>query len=359
MTSACLANLILRVGCVFCWRWPSLRVCVRGSGESHGVRCLHSETDFEGRLCPLTPEAWDLRPFVQVSGRAGPRSTPVPVSYAKNSVRVRCSGCSSGNVLEGTVTCPVLFSLVLHPIVADPSARSLCAPWVSWSLDERQLPMISLFSLLWSSCLRSWMTLSKNLPDNSELKCEQRSWILPEQASFRNIEIMWIVFFCSGKWIVPAVVTRFFASVHMWISATSLDVSIHNPRRNCHEPGHCMNEYNSATVVESTVLLIFWLSSSTRLPYDIPSSEDCSRNFAKTLPCLSVKTHLHCFCRRHREIQLFSNGLVGGQNWSFTGCDLSCLASFLRALTSPAVGEAALEARLEKLVSTLELCPAL
>ena len=28
-----------------------------GSGESHGVRCLHSETDFEGRLCSLTLEA--------------------------------------------------------------------------------------------------------------------------------------------------------------------------------------------------------------------------------------------------------------------------------------------------------------
>ena len=38
---------------------------------------------------------------------------------------------------------------------------------------------------------------------------------------------------------------------------------------------------------------------------------------------------------------------VSGQNWSSTGCDLSCLASLLRAFTSPIVGEAALEAHLE------------
>ena len=87
-----------------------------------------------------------------------------------------------------------------------------------------------------------------------------RSWILPEQVSFRNMEIMWIVSFCSSKGIVLAVVTRFFASVLMWISATSPDMSIHNPRENWHETKHFMIEYNSATVVESTVLLIFWLS---------------------------------------------------------------------------------------------------
>ena len=41
------------------------------------------------------------------------------------------------------------------------------------------------------------------------------------------------------------------------------------------------------------------------------------------------------------------NGPESGQNWSFTGCDLSCLASLLRAFTSPIVGEAAFEAHLE------------
>ena len=52
-----------------------------------------------------------------------------------------------------------------------------------------------------------------------------RSWMLPEQASFLNKGIMWTVSFCSGKWIVLVVVTRFFASVLMWILARS----IHNP----------------------------------------------------------------------------------------------------------------------------------
>ena len=72
-----------------------------------------------------------------------------------------------------------------------------------------------------------------------------KSWILPEQASFRNIEITWIVSFCSGKWIVLAVVTTFFASVLMWIFAISPDMSIHNPRRNWREPQQFMKEYSS------------------------------------------------------------------------------------------------------------------
>ena len=58
----------------------------------------------------------------------------------------------------------------------------------------------------------------------------------------------------------------------------------------------------------------------------------------KTLSCLSVKTHLHCSWRRHRKIQLFSTVLWVAQSWSSTGCDLSCLASLLRAFTSPTIG---------------------
>ena len=167
-----------------------------------------------------------------------------------------------------------------------------CAPWVSWSLDEHQLPIISLFSLLWSNCLLSPMTSSSNLPNNVELFCEHdQEYSLREQAPFRNMEIIWIVSFRSGKWIVLAVVTSIFASVLMGICATSPDMSIQNPRKNWHEPKHFMNEYNSATVVESTVLLIYWLSQSTRLPYDSPSFEECSRNSTGILSCLSVKTH--------------------------------------------------------------------
>ena len=48
-----------------------------------------------------------------------------------------------------------------------------CATWESWSLDKCQLPITSLFSLLWSNCLPSSMTSSSNLLNNSELKCEQ------------------------------------------------------------------------------------------------------------------------------------------------------------------------------------------
>ena len=47
----------------------------------------------------------------------------------------------------------------------------------------------------------------------------------------------------------------------------------------------------------------------------------------KILSCLSVKTHLHCFRKRHQEIQLVLSGPVRGQNWSFTGCALNFLAN--------------------------------
>ena len=133
-----------------------------------------------------------------------------------------------------------------------------------------------------------------------------RSWIRPEQVSFRNMEIMWIVSFCSGKGIVLAVVTRFLVSVLMWISATSPDMSIHNPRKNWHETKHFMNEYNSATVVESTVLLIFDFRSSQYYHMKLNPSRNAIVILLKILSCLSVKTNLLCFCKKHQESQLFS-----------------------------------------------------
>ena len=90
-----------------------------------------------------------------------------------------------------------------------------------------------------------WMSTSRNLPVSSALiklsafddafvkqyaklfgagKCA-RSWTFPEQDSFRNVDIKWTVFFCSGKWIVLAAVTRFFAAVLMWMVATSQAIS--------------------------------------------------------------------------------------------------------------------------------------
>ena len=133
-----------------------------------------------------------------------------------------------------------------------------CHPWEFWSLDERQLPInLTVFTAVikLSAFADNFV---KQTAKQFWVETWAKSWILPELVSFRNMEIMWIVSFCSSKWIVLAVVTRFFASVLMWISATSPDMSIHNPRRNWHETKHFMNEYNAATVVESTALLIFW-----------------------------------------------------------------------------------------------------
>ena len=62
-----------------------------------------------------------------------------------------------------------------------------------------------------------------------------------------------------------------------------------------------------------------------------------------TLPCLYVKIHLRYFGRRHQELQVSSTVLWVARTEVFTGCDLCCLASLLRAFISPTVGEAALK----------------
>ena len=66
-----------------------------------------------------------------------------------------------------------------------------------------------------------------------------RSWVLPEIASFRNIEIP---LFCSRIWVVLAVDSKFFASVLKWMFATSLEMSINYPRRYWREPKHFMEK---------------------------------------------------------------------------------------------------------------------
>ena len=111
------------------------------------------------------------------------------------------------------------FSLLFAWMFYTMETRMPCAPWESWSLDERQLP-----SNL--PVITAVIKLSAFADDFDRQICQAkiwvemwaRSWILPEEASFRNMEIIWIVSFCSGKWIVLAVVTRFFTSVLMWMS---------------------------------------------------------------------------------------------------------------------------------------------
>ena len=185
-----------------------------------------------------------------------------------------------------------------------------------------------------------------------------RSWILPEQASFRNM-LMWIILFCSGKWIVLAVVIRFFASVLMWMFATAPDMSIHNPWRNWHEPQHFMNKYNSATVVESTVFLIFWHSWSIRLRYDIPSFDDRLCDSAKK----------HCHASLWRSIFVISVGGIRKSNYSQRSCEwpelkfhwlwleLSC--QLVESFHITSCWRSCLWSTSGKLVATLKLCPTL
>ena len=126
----------------------------------------------------------------------------------------------------------------------------------------------------------------------------------------------------------------FFSS--SWI--TSPDISIHNPRRNWHEPKHLMKFYSSATVVESTILFTTFRLLTT--PHAILPKNT-------VMPLCEDPPSL--FRKKASRNPTILNGLVSDQNWSFTGCDLSCLADLLRALTSPIVGEAAYEAHLENL----------
>ncbi len=68
------------------------------------------------------------------------------------------------------------------------------------------------------------------------------SQMLLEHACFPIIAIICIVTICSGMCVVEFVVTRFFASVLMWISAWVPEMSIHRPYRNWHVPKHVMKE---------------------------------------------------------------------------------------------------------------------
>ena len=222
--------------------------------------------------------------------------------------------------------------------------------------------------MLWSNCLPSPMTLANNLPNNSELKCEQDHEYFLNKLLFATWTSCGLFPYCSGKWIVHDVVTRFFASVLMWISPTSPDRPIHNPRRNRHEPKHFMNEYNSAMVVESTVFVTFcWEYGSFDLSIFVVNKTSIwhhicrgllSQFFSKTLSCLSVKTHLHCFCRGHQETQLFSRVLWVAR--------IVVSLAVIRSV-SPAFSNLSQHQLLEKLplkhiwklVATLERCPAL
>ena len=134
------------------------------------------------------------------------------------------------------------------------------------------------------------------------------------------------------------------------MSGSSPDRSIYIPRRNWHEPKHFMKEYSSATAVESTV---FFLSFGFHNQLDfhmtfhllVDRSRDSAENTARP-PCEDPSSLFQLEASGNRIIL---NGPVSGQNRSFTGCLLSCLASLLSASTSPIVEEAAIEAHLENL----------
>ena len=70
----------------------------------------------------------------------------------------------------------------------------------------------------------------------------------------------------------------------------------------------------------------------------------------KILSCLSVKTHLHCFRKRHQGIQLFSTVLWGARiEVSLAAPWIVLPVCLLKAFTSPIVGEAAFGAHLDNL----------
>ena len=188
-----------------------------------------------------------------------------------------------------------------------------CAPWESWSLDERKLPITSLFALLWSNCLPSPITSSNKLPSNSMLKREQG----------HDYFLNWFHFatWKSGELFLFPQVRELFLLLSPGSSRQS-SCDFLQPHLTCPSTIHGRTGMKRDISWMNTILpllLRVLLSQS----FDFRSSQyyhmkfHPSRNalviLLKILSCLSVKTHLQCFCKRHQEIQLFSTILWGAR----------------------------------------------
>ena len=110
----------------------------------------------------------------------------------------------------------------------------------------------------------SWSGLAECLVNGSakqySLAMWERSSRCPVLLSCLSIWIKWCVSFCSGKWVVRAVVTRLFASVLICIGKISPLTSAQSARTNRHVPKHFIKAPSSATVVDCVVVVILWLS---------------------------------------------------------------------------------------------------
>ena len=127
-----------------------------------------------------------------------------------------------------------------------------------------------------------------------------------------------------------------------------------------HKPKHFLKEFSSATVVEGNVLLIFF---DFRRQQDFHMTFHPSKNYlailVKTLSCLSVKTHLHCFCRRHHEIPLCSMVLWVARKLKFHRLGLELSRQLDKSFHITSCWRNCLWSTSGYIVATLKRCPAL
>ena len=131
--------------------------------------------------------------------------------------------------------------------------------------NERKSGCTSTFSITpVSIVLTSWSGLADDLVSGSARQYSLAIWdkssSWPVLLSCLNICIRWWVSFCSGKWVVCAVVTRLLASVLICIGMISPVTSAHKARINKQVPKHFISALSSATVVDWVVVVILWLS---------------------------------------------------------------------------------------------------
>ena len=81
----------------------------------------------------------------------------------------------------------------------------------------------------------------------------------------------------------------------------------------------------------------FYFCSQQIFHVTFPSFEECSCNWAENTFMPPCEDPSSLFRWEASGNSIILKGLVSGQNWSVTGCDKSCLASFLRTFTSPFV----------------------
>ena len=143
--------------------------------------------------------------------------------------------------------------------MSSPNTLCTCAGRETWSTDHVTRKALCLSSERNGGCTStcsscpvsidwiSWSGLAECFVNGSakqySLDIWDRSSRCPVLLSCLNIWITRCASFCSGKWVVWAVVTRLFASVLMWIGKISPLTSAHKARTKRHVPKNTSSKH--------------------------------------------------------------------------------------------------------------------